>query len=90
MFLNYLIRVNFYSEHQIEKFTSILNQYPKLLSSHELLKISKPLSFLTFILKEIYDYANFKAFDGTSVMILRKLKMKLDHYKLKIQELKQS
>ncbi len=28
--------------------------------------------------------------DGTSVMILRKLKLKLDHYKLKIQELKQS
>jgi hypothetical protein len=41
-------------------------------------------------MKEIYDYANSKADDGTSVMILRKLKLKLDHYKLKIQELKQS
>lgn len=83
------MRVYLYSEAQLEKFGTILSQNPKLLCAHELVKISKPASFLSFIIKEIYDYANIKAQDGVSVSVLRKMKIKSEQYSAKIKELRE-
>ena len=82
------MKISFYNEDQMNKFTSILEDKPKLLSSHELLKISKPISYLSFIMKEIYDYENLKTADGISVSILRKIKIKNEQYAVRIENLK--
>ena len=82
------MKISFYSDEQINEFTNILDNTHKLLSSHDLFLINKPISFMSFILKEIYEYANLKAYDGSSVTILRKIKIKSEQYLMKIQSLK--
>jgi len=74
----------------MSKFTNILEGSNKLLASHELLKVNKLTSFISFILKEIYEYANLKATDGISVTLLRKMKIKSEHYIRKIEVLKEA
>ena len=81
------MKISNFSNDQINKFSSILQKCPKLLSSHELLKISKTISFLSFIVKEIYDYANRKTEDGMKVSILRRIKIKTELYKEKVKNL---
>ena len=82
------MKISFYSDEQMNDFTNILDNTNKLLSPHDLLKINKPISFLSFILKEIYEYANLKAYDGNSVTIIRKMKIKSEKYIEKIESLK--
>jgi hypothetical protein len=45
-----------------------------IFNSSYVLKINKAASFLTFILKEIYDYLNLKLKDGTLLICMRKQK----------------
>jgi hypothetical protein len=48
--------------------------HPKVLVSSELLKLHRSVSYMTFILKEIYEYTIAKAQDGTPLYTLRNAK----------------
>lgn len=56
---------------------NLLLEHPKLLSSSDLMKINRCVSYLTFILKEFNDYSTAKLPDGTPVYQLRKAKADL-------------
>ena len=72
MFFNYIPNcLNVCQQYQYERLVKILADYPKLLNSSELLKLSRSVSYMTFILKEVFDYLNLKASDGTHVYLIR-------------------
>ena len=45
---------------KIDKIKSILNQNQKLISNIDIKKINRPISYITYLLKEIHDYINNK------------------------------
>ena len=45
---------------KIDKIKNIINQNPKIISNKEIKKINRPLSYITYLLKEINDYINNK------------------------------
>ena len=45
---------------KIDKIKDILNKNPKLISNNDIKKINRPLSYITYLLKEIHDYINNK------------------------------
>jgi hypothetical protein len=52
------------SKIQIEKINSIILENPNILQSHIMVKYNKPISFITFIIKEIYEFLNRKTEKG--------------------------
>lgn len=59
----------------------MIKDHPKLLSSPDLLKLNRCVSYMTFIIKEIYDYYSLKTSDGTLVFKLRKAKANIQKLK---------
>ncbi len=45
---------------QLEKLTKLVSDNPKIFSSNDLTKLNRCISYMTFILKEIYDFVNAK------------------------------
>ncbi len=45
---------------KIDKIKDIINKNPKLISNNDIKKINRPLSYITYLLKEIHDYINNK------------------------------
>jgi len=76
------------STNQHEKLTKILADNPKLLNSSELLKINRCVSYMTFMVKEILDYASQKTSDGTYVVAIRDAKLRLNKLIEKVEKLK--
>jgi hypothetical protein len=62
----------------------MIQNNPKLLSSSDLMKINRCVSYITFILKEIYDFTTAKLTDETPVYKMRKLSNKINDIKSKI------
>jgi hypothetical protein len=68
--------------------SELVKDHPKILSSGDLLKLSRSVSYMTFILKEIYEYTTAKLGDETPIFGIRKsyndlvaMKDKLNHLK---------
>lgn len=59
-----------------------------IFNSTFILKISRPASYITFILKEIYDYLNLKAEDGTPIISLKRIKNEMIKIKEKVYKIK--
>lgn len=74
LFLNYISRNTNLTDEQFNKMTNLIQENPKLLSSSDLMKINRCVSYLTFILKEINDFTTAKLSDGTPVYKIRQLK----------------
>ncbi len=67
-----------FSELQFEKMCNIVKENPKILSPPDLLKINRSVSYMTFILKEIYESVSLKTPEGESVFHIRKLYKKVN------------
>ena len=80
LFINHISKNINYSEKQLENIIEHVHRFPKILSSSDYLKINRSVSYMTFFLKEVYDYCSMKI-NGTYVIELRKIKHKLDNYK---------
>ena len=65
--------------------TTLIKNNPKILSSPELLKLNRCISYMSFIIKEIYDYMLMKSSDGKLIFHLRNLKINIQH-KMEINE----
>ncbi len=72
---------------QFSKLIKIIENNKNILVSSNIIKINKTMSYVTFIMKEIYDYVNMKTSDGTLIMNLKKQKLELEKLKEKINKL---
>lgn len=88
LFLNYISKNTILTDDQYNQMTGLLQNYPKLLSSSDLMKINRCVSYLTFILKEFNDYATAKLSDGTPACQVRKAKNSVEPIKKQIENLK--
>jgi hypothetical protein len=55
----------------------LVKLYPKVLSSSEYIKVNRVVSYVTFILKEIYEYATAKTSDEVYVSQLKLIKKEI-------------
>jgi len=89
LFMNHIVKnTNNLSIKQVEKIVSFCESNPKIFNSSEILKMNKAMSFLCFIIKEIYDFVKQKTEDGTLFMSLRKLNALSNSYQEKLNILK--
>lgn len=66
------------SLNQYHKIEGLLKKNNKFFFSHIIFKISKPASYLTFIIKEIYEFIRMRTDKGEMVLFLRQDMMDLD------------
>lgn len=88
MFLNYISKNTNITTKQFEQITELIKERPKILSSADLLKINRSMSYMTFILKEIYEYITAKLSDGTALFSLREAKREINELNERINKLK--
>jgi hypothetical protein len=89
LFMNIIYKVVFLyyalSEIQIKNIIQIIDSNPILIKQNELSKVNKPLSFLTFSFKEIYEFITQKdEQSGESMFMLKRAYMNFK--KLKMEE----
>jgi hypothetical protein len=75
------------SNYQYISINSIVENDTHLLNPTYMLKISKPASYLTFIMNEIYEFINRKSEDGILINNLRKCKNEYLRIKDKIEKI---
>lgn len=68
------------SEKQLHAVLDHIHKFPKILSSSDYLKINRSVSYMTFFLKEVYDYCTFKS-DDIYVNNLRRGKLEVSNLK---------
>lgn len=59
---------------QFNKIKDFIQSHPTCLNSVNLIKINKAMSYITFTLKDLYDYLQMKTEDGTYIIWIRELK----------------
>jgi hypothetical protein len=74
-------------EARFENISNIIKNNPKILSSPDLLKINRSMSYMTFILREIYDYYSQKTPDGVHLFTIRNFKNEIQSLSEKLNKL---
>ena len=75
------------SKEKVEKINNIINSDERVISSNEICKISRNISYSTLLIKECYDYLNLKTLDSKPYYELRAENKLLQEYKDKLSEL---
>jgi len=73
-----------FSEKQYDNMRELIKENPNLLSPSDLLKMNRCLSYMSFFLKEIYDFYSGKLSDGTPAYKIRGIKNELHVLREKI------
>jgi hypothetical protein len=68
------------TEEQVGKMAKLIEENPKIFSSGDLTKLNRSVSFMSYILKEMYDFVTIK-YEGVSILSLRLLKKEIDEIK---------
>ena len=66
----------------------IINEFPKVIQPTEIVKMNKTVSFVSFVIKEIVEFAVMKTNDGAYISLLRRFYQKYKHLLEKQQKLK--
>jgi hypothetical protein len=69
-----------FTDSQLQKIITHVQNHPKILSSSDYLKINRSISYMTFIMKEIYEYCTQK-YDGIYLNSLRRTKLDVKNLK---------
>jgi hypothetical protein len=88
LFQNVICNNLLLSNDQISKIISIVEKTENVLNPTYILKSCKVIAYVTFIIKEIYEYLTVKAHDGTPILYLRKHRNNLKKLKEKYSKLK--
>lgn len=75
------------TKEKYEKIDQILKENPKILSSIDIAKINRPISYMTFFLKEIYDFMGLKTLDGVFYFELRNKNTELQKLKSQLEKI---
>ena len=73
---------------QIEKMVDLYKQNTNLLSLNDIVKTKQNISYMTFIIREIYAYSFKKSEDGTSFYILRQVRNEMRMIKTTIEKMR--
>ncbi len=84
LFLNYITPNLKFSEKQYNNMRELIKENPNLLSPSDLLKMNRCLSYMSFFLKEIYDFCSGKLSDGTPAYKIRGMKNELNFLRERI------
>ena len=87
LLLNVVIR-NYVKLDQFTKIREFINKNPSCLNSLNLIRSNKPVSYITFILNEFYEFLQLKAEDGTLIISIKEMKSNLEENLVKIEKLK--
>lgn len=85
--MNHISKRTDLDENQFQQIETILRDNPKILSSPDLLKINRCVSYMTFILKEVCEYVCAKTPDETPLFAIRNLNRKISATKEKLDNL---
>jgi len=72
---------------QYLKMRDILKANPSLLIAKDLMKINRCMSYMSFVLKDIFEYADAKGPDGTNLTVVRNAKEELNKSKLDLESI---
>lgn len=73
---------------QFNKIKVFIKENPSCLNSMNLIKINKGISYITFFLKDLYEFLQLKSEDGTLLILIRELKDIYQENVLKLGKLK--
>ena len=76
------------TDEQYNKLIQIYSYNPRVLNSSDFLKINRSVSYMTFIIKELFDYYTAKTTDGIPLYKLKKIVKKMEELKEKVNILK--
>lgn len=68
-----------FNEDQFEALNAIYNANQKVLNSSDFLKINRSVSYMTFIVKELFDYFMAKTSDGIPLFLLKEYKQRMSN-----------
>lgn len=78
------------TKEKFDKIDQIIKDNPKILSSIDIAKINRPISYMTFYMKEIYDFMGLKTLDGVYYFELRNKNQELRNLRSQLQLLTKS
>ncbi len=74
-----------FSDSQHNQLNEIIRANPKVLSSPDFIKLNRCVSYMTFIIKEAWEFYSLRAPDGVMIYNLRKANSERSKLKEKIQ-----
>ncbi len=66
------------TDDQYDSLMDIFSEHPRILNSSDFLKINRSVSYMTFIIKELFDYYTAKTTDGIPLYKLKSIVLKMD------------
>jgi len=76
--------IQYLSNEQYNQIISIVKDDPNIIDPGKMFKSNKILSYMTFTIKEIYDFLTKKTSDGVLILYLRKQNYNLNKMKQKL------
>jgi uncharacterized protein (UPF0128 family) len=70
---NYIPKITEIEEGRYLRIAEIVKNNPKVLSSADFIKLNRGVSYMTFIVKECWEYFSLKTSDGFYIFNLKKL-----------------
>jgi hypothetical protein len=71
--MNYIPKISEIEDHRCQSIFDILKINPKVLSATDYIKINRCVSYMTFMLKEKWEFFSLKTSDGVYIFKLRKI-----------------
>ena len=81
LLINHISKNLYFTDSQLDKIIDHVHKNPKVLTSSDYLKINRCVSYMTFLLKEVYDYCTSKC-DEVYLNSLRRAKHDINRLKL--------
>lgn len=88
LFLQHIAKNTEISEERYLLIAEIIKNNPRILSSNDLLKLNRSVSYMSFIIKEVYEFYSLKNPQGVLGLRLRIIKKKYDKIKENNEKLK--
>lgn len=87
LIISYMVNNVSISEEQYNSLCTIYQTNPKILNSSDFLKLNRSVSYMTFIIKELFDYCTAKTIDGLPIFKLRESAKKIQNLKDDIEKM---
>ena len=69
--MSHIPKITEFSENQLSSLALIIKNNPKILSPNDFIKINRSMSYMTFIIKEAWDYFSLKNSEGVLIFTRR-------------------
>lgn len=76
------------TEDQYNALIDIQQRNPRILNSSDFLKLNRSVSYMTFIIKELFDYCTAKTTDGIPIFKLKEVSNKIKGLKEDAEKMK--